>query len=79
MEAVKLASTLRRSGCSVVSAFGDKRLKAQLRHADLSGAHRAVIIGESEVESGTVVVKDMHEGGQRTVRVEDVVDVLKGS
>jgi histidyl-tRNA synthetase len=78
-EAVKLASALRRSGCSVVSAFGDRRLKAQLRHADSSGAYHAVIIGETEVESGTAVVKDMHEGGQRTVRLEDVISVLKGS
>jgi histidyl-tRNA synthetase len=75
-EAVRLAALLRRSGCTVVSASGDRRLKAQLRQADAAGARRAIIIGDSEIESGTVILRDMGTGEQQMVKLEEVVELL---
>lgn len=78
-EAVKLTAMLRRSGCAAVCAFGDRRLKAQLRQADSLGALRAVIIGDSEIESGTAFVKDMRTGEQQKVRLDEVAETLHRS
>lgn len=75
-EAVRLTSTLRQAGCTVVSAFGDRRLKAQLRQADSAGVRHAVIIGDGEVESGTAVIRDMDTGEQQTVSLDGVADAL---
>ena len=75
-EAVRLTSTLRQTGCTVVSAFGDRRLKAQLRQADSAGVRHAVIIGDGEVESGTAVIRDMDTGEQQTVSLDGVADAL---
>ncbi len=47
-------------------ATGDRSLKAQLRQADSLGSNYAAIIGEDEVKSGTVTLRNM-----KTWRAED--------
>jgi len=66
-EAVKLASQLRRSGIGVIEALGDRSLKAQLRQANSRGTPYAVIIGEQEVKTGTVILRDMTSARQETI------------
>ena len=52
--------------------------KAQLRHADKSGARFALIIGESELAAGKVAVKPLRDGKpQRLATVEECVDLLR--
>ncbi len=71
-EAIKLASTLRRAGIGVIEALGDKSLKAQLRQANNLGARYAVIIGEEEVKTGTVILRDMTSAKQKSVPVKEL-------
>ncbi len=66
-EAIKLASRLRQSGIGVLQASSSRSLKAQLRQADKFGAGYAVIIGEQEVEKGTVILRDMTTAQQETI------------
>ncbi len=66
-EAVKLAADLRRGDIGVIAALGDKSLKAQLRQANNLGVSYAVIIGEEELKSGTVIVRDMTSAEQKSV------------
>ncbi len=66
-EGVKLAVRLRRAGIGVVPAPGSKSLKAQLRQANSLGAHYAVIIGEEELKTATVILRDMTSARQKTV------------
>jgi len=76
-EAIKLASTLRRAGIGVIEAAGSKSLKAQLRQANTLGAHHAVIIGEQEIKSGTVILRDMTTAQQETVPINQLQGLLK--
>ncbi|MDH5695005.1 MAG: histidine--tRNA ligase [Dehalococcoidia bacterium] len=69
-EAIKLAATLRRAGIGIIEAVGNKSLKAQLRQANNLGVRYAVIIGEEEVKSGTVILRDMTSAEQRTTSVD---------
>jgi len=46
---------------------GDKSLKAQLRQANTLGARYAVIIGDQEVKTGTVILRDMTTSEQKTI------------
>jgi histidyl-tRNA synthetase len=71
-EAIKLASTLRRAGVGVIEALGNKSLKAQLRQANNLGARYTVIIGEQEVKTGTVILRDMTTAEQKTVPVNEL-------
>ncbi len=76
-EAIKLASNLRQSKISVIGTFGDRSLKAQLKQANSIGARHAVIIGEDEVKSATVILRDMLKGEQRTIQLDEVSEVLR--
>ena len=73
---VGLAGNLRRSGLRVVAEFEDKSLKALLRAANRVGAAAAVIRGEEELRNGTVIVKDMAEGGQESMTPEGLAEYL---
>jgi histidyl-tRNA synthetase len=75
-EALKLVSGLRKAGLSAVLSLGDRKLKAQLRQANAAGARYAVIIGEDELASGAVVVRDMARGEQNAVPLDKVIEVL---
>jgi histidyl-tRNA synthetase len=75
-EAVKLAADLRRGDIGVIQALGDKSLKAQLRQANNLGSSQTVIIGEEELKSGTVIVRDMASAEQKTVLISELVGEL---
>jgi len=77
MEALKLSSRLRKAGIAVIQATGDKSLKAQLRQANALDISYTVIIGKSELEDGTVILRDMRSGEQRTVPQAEVLTVLQ--
>jgi histidyl-tRNA synthetase len=72
--ATLLARKLRLSGKRVYLDFDARSLKSQMRLADKLSAKSVVIIGEEELKSGTVVLRDMSTKEQRTVREEVLFD-----
>ncbi len=76
-EVVKLASRLRRGGIGVIEAIGSKSLKAQLRQANNLGASYTVIIGEQEVKTGTVILRDMTTAQQKTIPISELEGLLR--
>ena len=59
---------LRDAGCNVVVNAGGGSFKSQMKKADASGAHYALLIGSDEAAADTVSVKPLREpGGQKTV------------
>ncbi|MHB8085005.1 MAG: histidine--tRNA ligase [Dehalococcoidia bacterium] len=70
--AIKIAADLREAGISVIVSSGERSLKAQLRHANAVGAASAVIIGDDEVKSGTVMLRNMETGEQQEVQPEEL-------
>ncbi len=76
-EAIKLASTLRRAGIGVIEAISSKSLKAQLRQANTLGACHTVIIGDQEVKTGTVVLRDMTTAKQKTIPLTQLEEELR--
>jgi len=76
-EAIKLAATLRRDGIGVIEAIGNKSLKAQLRQANTLGARHTVIIGEQEVKTGTVILRDMTTSQQKTIPLNQLQGLLR--
>jgi histidyl-tRNA synthetase len=76
--AFKLAADLRAADIGVISATGNKSLKAQLRQANNLGALYTVILGEDEVKAGTVVLRHMADAVQEIISVHDLAQRLKG-
>jgi len=75
--AMKLTADLRRRGLSVVISTGNRSLKAQLRHANSLGVRYTAIIGEEEIKSGSVQLRDMQTSQQQNVTMTELVEVLK--
>ncbi len=75
-EALKLASRLRQAGIEVIQALSSKSLKAQLRQANNLGVHYAVIIGEKEIEKGTVTLRNMTTAEQEIILLNELQDKL---
>lgn len=71
------AARLRGSGIPTDMAFGERSLKAQMRHADAEGAKVAVIVGEDEASRGTVAVRDLNSGEQTEVPADGLVGALE--
>ena len=68
-----LAAQLRGAGVRVDLAYGDRGLKGAMRAADRSGARIALVVGDRDIEAGTVAVKDLTTGDQVSVPVDSVV------
>ncbi|WP_068184861.1 histidine--tRNA ligase [Mycobacterium sp. UM_CSW] len=68
-----LAGQLRSAGVRVDLAYGDRGLKGAMRAADRSGARIALVLGERDIEAGTVGVKDLASGEQVSVATDSVV------
>jgi histidyl-tRNA synthetase len=73
-----LVAELRRSGLAVDRSYDDRSLKAQLKAADRSGAHCALIVGPDEVASQTVTIRPLRgKGAQTAVSRSTVVARLR--
>jgi histidyl-tRNA synthetase len=68
-----LAAQLRAGGVRVDLAYGDRGLKGAMRAADRSGARLALVLGDRDIESGTVGVKDLTTGEQVPITLDSVV------
>ncbi|MEM9201862.1 MAG: histidine--tRNA ligase [Actinomycetota bacterium] len=66
--ALGVCTTLRAAGIGADRSYGGRSMKAQMKVADRSGAPFAAIIGEDEVASGEVTLRDLRgDGGQERV------------
>jgi histidyl-tRNA synthetase len=75
-EALRLAQELRRAGLSVEVGDGGFRLKKSFEMADKL-ARRMVILGEDEVASGILTVKDFAAGEQTKVPRSELAEALR--
>mgnify|MGYP000920075810 FL=1 len=50
----------------------DRSVKAQMKYANKLGVDFVVVIGENEIESGVVMLKDMETGTQTEVNLKDL-------
>ncbi len=66
----------RRAGLRTEMDLRGGSLKAQLRRADKMGARRVIILGAAELSSGKVVLRDMTQGSQTEVPLEELGDLL---
>ena len=73
----KTAIYLRGKGvCAEFDHMG-RSVKAQLKYADKIGVKFVAVIGESELSSGEVNLKDMRDGSVRTVKIDRLEEYLK--
>jgi histidyl-tRNA synthetase len=74
--ALQLVRELRAAGVAADTAFGDRPLKAQLKMADRAGATYAAIVGDRELEAGSVTLRRLADGEQEDVSAGALAEAL---
>ena len=74
--AMKLMHDLRLKGAAVQMDVAGRNFKNQFKYANRVNAKKTVIIGESELDSGMLQIKDMESGTQCEVPVEKIMEAL---
>jgi histidyl-tRNA synthetase len=77
LQALTIAQELRNRGKRVEIAFGDRALKGAMKAADKSGATFVIVLGESEISSGTVELKEMKTGISSSVKIDSLLKALE--
>lgn len=72
-----LVMELRKQGFIVETDLMDRSLKAQMKYADKLKAKFMLFLGEEELSSNTVKVKNMLNGESETVTNENLINFLK--
>ncbi|MBE3558954.1 MAG: histidine--tRNA ligase [Ktedonobacteraceae bacterium] len=81
--AVAITAELRLAGIKAEMSYGNRSGKAQMKRANDSGAAYAVLIGEEELASGTVSVRNLQATGieaerkQIQIKREELVNYLR--
>lgn len=76
-EVAKLARVLRSAGCSVVIDLDRRNLKAQLKQADRVQARYAALIGDDELATGSVTLRDLASGEQQLVKKDELLGAMQ--
>jgi len=77
IEAMKIASELRKAGIAIIMATGDKSLRGQMRQANSLGSAYALILGEQEISDQNVILRDMKSGEQKTIPLAEIARTLE--
>lgn len=75
--AEQIVSMLRRAGISAQLYPDASKMKKQMNFANAEGVPYVAIIGENELSDGTVALKDMATGEQKSFTPEELVETLK--
>jgi histidyl-tRNA synthetase len=71
-KALSIATELRSAGVRTEIAFGDRALKGAMKAADKSGSRYVIVLGESEIASGSVEIKRMSDGSITSVKIAEL-------
>jgi histidyl-tRNA synthetase len=77
-EAFVLTQALRSRNIYTEKDYLGKSLKAQMKAADRFQVKYCVIIGDSELEKGIAVVREMATGEQQEIALSQLVEDLEG-
>ena len=74
---VGIAARLRANGIGTLIYPDAAKMKKQMEYANRKGIPYVAFVGESEMRDGTVTLKNMHDGSQETLAVEEMINRLK--
>jgi histidyl-tRNA synthetase len=75
--AFALVQQMRKAGIRADLDHCGRSLKAQFKYANKTGAPITAVIGDEEAANGTVKLKRMADGEEKTVAVADVCEAVK--
>ena len=76
-ECIKTVARLRAAGVSADTEMTGRSLKAQFKYADKIKAEYGVVIGESEMESKQIKIKNLSDGTEEECALGDLAARMK--
>lgn len=78
-KSIELASNLRKEGINTEVYLNDKKLKAKFKYADKLKIPYVAVIGEDEINSNTVKVKNMQTGEETSIELnaKKICEIIK--
>ena len=73
---LSLLAELRDRGINTFGSVGKGSIKSQMRVADRMQARYSLILGQIEVQEGTIILRDMDRGSQETIPIDNIVEIL---
>ena len=74
--AIAVAAQLRREGIRTQIYMEKKKFKAKIGYADKLHVPYALFLGEDEIRDGTLTVKDMTSGEQKTMSADALIEQI---
>jgi histidyl-tRNA synthetase len=74
--AIQHAATLRSHGLSISFDYAGRSIKAQMKEANRENAKFAIIVGETELESGQFTLRNMLESTEESLSFNDILGKL---
>lgn len=75
--ALEVGAILRKNNINTDVYLENKKIKAKFKYANRLNVPYVAIIGEEELEKGTVSLKNMTSGEQKEVTIEELIEILK--
>lgn len=75
-QAFIIVQELRNQGFVVQQSYGDRGLKGAMKAADKSGARYSIVIGDAEISTGSVELKEMATGEAVSVTLSTLASTL---
>ena len=77
VQSAKYIAQLRQQGISAELYPDSTKMKKQMNYANDNKIPFVAIIGENELQDGTIAVKNMNSGEQKTMSINELIDALK--
>ncbi|HOR85276.1 MAG TPA: histidine--tRNA ligase [Bacillota bacterium] len=77
-EALRQINKLRKEGIKAEKDYMGRSLRSQMKYANKINAGYVVVLGDEEIKSGRIKVKDMGTGNEEEINLEDLADYIKG-
>lgn len=74
---IKIANSLRSNGINTEIFLNDKKLKAKMKYADKLEIPYVIVVGEDEVNSEIVKIKDMKTGNEKECQIHNIPHLLR--
>ena len=74
--AIEIANKLRQANINTEIYFDDKKIKAKFKYADKLKIPYVIVIGENEIKTGKLTLKNMKTGEQKECDLEEIINKL---
>ena len=74
---LEIVSNLRNAGINTQVYLENKKVKAKFKYADHLQIPYVITVGEDEIQNNVVSLKNMDTGEQKTLSMEEAIDILK--